>query len=535
MKKLFTIVFIIIANYAISQTVYSDYWDGVVYFKIKNSVNTEIPIYESNITNISTFDKFPEFKNLIETYSITKLYKPFKTQTPKIQRIYKIKFNDIEKIDLLIETLEKNEKIEYVEKNPIYKLFALPDDIANEQWYFDYIKAEEAWSIATGNSDIKIAIVDDANRYTHEDLADNVWHNPNEIADNQIDDDNNGYIDDVNGWDAADNDNDPAPPENLGLFGEMGFTHGTHCSGIAAGVTNNGIGIASISYNVSYIPVKCVEDGSFFPLGIQAAAEGFDYAIAAGADVISMSFGGPQAETFTTLETLIATAHDMGIVIVAAAGNDGDETINYPANFDNVIAVGATSENDSVASFSQRGDFIDVMAPGGQIYSTLAHSTPYDYQDGTSMACPLVAGICALMLSYDNSFTPEQITECLKNSCDNIDNLNPNLIGKIGAGRVNAYAALQCMQSSIGFNETQKETDWAIYPNPANTIITFKSLMPAKNISICNILGKKIFEQNLDNQYQQTINTQEFPEGIYIVNVLLDNYTIKSKKILISH
>ncbi|MCL4103839.1 UNVERIFIED_CONTAM: hypothetical protein GTU68_029156 [Idotea baltica] len=178
---------------------------------------------------------------------------------------------------------------------------------------------------------------------------------------------------------------------------------------------------------------------------LQAPYQGVQYVIATGADVINMSWGGPSYSA--TYQALFNLAYANGIVNVAAAGNSSTSAPMYPASYDHVISVGATDPSDAKASFSNFGATIDVMAPGSNIYSTLAGSnSSYGNLSGTSMASPLVAGLAGLMLSYDPTLDPDGLEDCLENTCDNINALNPNFIGSIGAGRINAREAMACLK-----------------------------------------------------------------------------------------
>ncbi|MBN2668557.1 MAG: S8 family peptidase [Bacteroidales bacterium] len=511
-----------------AQTVYNQFKDGVVYFKIENAAHLNLPTYHYTVPDLKLFENFPQLKNIIENCQVKHLYKPFKTQNESVQNIYKIEFSDFEKVDYIVNTLKTMKDVEFAEKSQLLKLFSTPNDPSiSNQWFLTNIQAYEAWDLAQGNANVKNAIVDDASRITHEDLAANVWHNPNEIPDNGIDDDNNGFIDDVNGWDAADTDNDPLPPSDLGWLGEQAYTHGTHCAGLAAGVTNNGIGIASVSYNVSYIPIKTVSDDSFFPIGIEAPAEGVDYAIAAGADIISMSFGGEDIASFGTLSTLIDAADDLGKICVAAAGNNGDgsdpfsteNAINYPAGLENVLAVAASDSDDKKTSFSQFGDWIDIMSPGASMYSTLAHSTPYDNMDGTSMACPLTAGALGLMKSYKPQATKQQLVDCLLNGADNVDTENTEYIGNIGHGRLNIYNSLVCLDQTVGVQILNNPDQFRIFPNPANASLTVSLNKKAEVVKILNITGQVVYQTKVSGLNLKQINLSAFKQGIYFVQI----------------
>ncbi len=345
----------------------------------------------------------------------------------------------------LIEDLMKLEGMIRVERVPRINTYYVPDDYdAFQQWYLDKIEAEDAWEIYqanSGTSEVHIAIVDDAVKLDHEDLNFNLWVNLDEIPNNGIDDDGNTYIDDVNGYDVANGDGDPNPPTTAT---NSYFHHGTHVAGIAAAVSNNNTGIASISgagsNKVKIIAVKTKLDSS--PGGsLEATFQGVEYAIAADADIINMSWGSNAYSH--TFQDLFITAHSLGITLVAASGNSGSSYYSYPASYLYVISVGATTPSDQKAGFSNYGYQIDVMAPGVDILSTLpVNDNSYGNLSGTSMASPLVAGLCGLMLSYNDTLTPHQIEILLEENCDNIDAQNSGYIGMIGAGRINAENVL---------------------------------------------------------------------------------------------
>jgi hypothetical protein len=396
----------------------------------------------SNLTELESLKAqgLPEYlQNLYQYFGVRSVEKAFKIQTERLQRYYKLTFTKYSLQRELLESLKNIPGIEHVEEIPIYQLFSRPDDIHPTQWGLSRINALGAWAQATGRKKVVVAIVDDAVRITHQDLKDIIYRNPNEIPDNGIDDDQNGYIDDVNGWDAGDNDNNPNPPARAA---DMVFSHGTHCAGIAGAATNNGKGIASIGHNISILPVKAA-DSTSSGTGITDGYPGVQYAIIAGADVISMSWGGGLASQ--AVQDLLNYAHSIGIVLVAAAGNNNQNQRFYPCAYNNVICVASTDFSDKKSEFSNYGTWVDVSAPGEYIYSTVAtHDSAYFYYDGTSMATPMVAGLCGLMKSYNPSLTPAQIESCLKSTADNIDALNPNFRGLLGAGRINASAALGC-------------------------------------------------------------------------------------------
>ncbi len=244
-----------------------------------------------------------------------------------------------------------------------------------------------------------VAVIDSGVNYSHPDLAANIWENPGEIANNGKDDDNNGYIDDVRGWDFVKKatgycalgedcntpDNDP-----------MDFDgHGSHVSGIIAAVADNNIGTKGVAPKSRIMPIRAsYSDGKSTYLKSSDIYDAIAYAIDNKADVINMSFAGPE---LNILSDILGVADEMGIVLVAAAGNNGKPYQQYPAALPCVIAVGAVDENNERAYFSNYGDWVDIAAPGTQILSLGGTRKSYEVRSGTSMATPYVAGIAALI------------------------------------------------------------------------------------------------------------------------------------------
>jgi len=328
-------------------------------------------------------------------------------------------------------------------------------DFSN-QWYLDNtgqtggtidadIDAPEAWDIVTGGPDIVIALIDSGVDYTHPDLADNMWINEDEIPDNSIDDDSNGYVDDVRGWDWYNDDNDPL--DDLG--------HGTSVTGIFGAVGNNNIGITGVCWNCKIMPLKYIGSVLGEPFNLEDLATAIEYAADNGANVISIS-----SESYvqnTNLKDAVDYAYGKGIVLVCPAGNGDTSDKTYPAGYENVIAVAGTDHNDSRMNYydyhyptwiiSNYGPWVDVAAPGQQIYTTTptyhvtlndyGFSQNYEYGTGTSASAPIVSGIAGLLLSKEPDLTPEQIKLLI---CNNVDPYDSGY--DLGSGRVNAYKAL---------------------------------------------------------------------------------------------
>ncbi len=391
-------------------------------------------------------------KNELEDISITET---FKLKFPRGENHYTIKLLDKSNIRIVIELLNKLDFIEYWEFAPIYYSFYLPNDPQIiQQWYHNNIKSETAWDLAKGSSNIKIAIIDDAILLNHEDLKNKIWTNVNEIPNNNLDDDNNGYIDDYKGYDVGNSDGNPNPPTNRNL---NHFNHGSHVAGIAAGETNNNKGISSIGFNTSIIPIKASKDNSN-GVSITNSLEGIEYSIIIGADIVNMSFGGGWPSK--TVEDLIDYGYSQNMIFVAAAGNDNSLRVNYPAGYKNVIAVASTDQSNKKSSFSSYGGFVDICAPGSTIFSCIAKDTNlYEFKSGTSMAAPIVSGVCALLKGLNPYLTNNEIINCIKQSALNIYPNNPSYQGLLGSGLIDAENALRCIKPIFAnFNSNYSES-----------------------------------------------------------------------------
>ena len=334
---------------------------------------------------------------------------------------------------------------------PFAALARTPNDPAyNQQWYLDTIHAPAAWDTQTGSKNVVVAVLDTGVDITHPDIASNIWVNPHEIPDNNKDDDSNGYIDDVNGWDFVE-DNNHVTPDDSG--NRIATSHGTLIAGTIAAEGNNGEGITGINWHASIMSVRMLDvDGT---ANSAIAADAVDYAVANGADIINLSFAGLNADT--VLRTAISRAYAAGVVVVAAMGNDSQDTdvvSVYPAclgttDHDWVIGVASSAEGDIASDFSNYGrNCTDITAPGENIYGLMYHNSATGYNllydggwNGTSMASPVIAGAAALLLSAFPDLTPDQVRNSLKLGVDPL-HLTLDQRGKYGSGRVNLAQAL---------------------------------------------------------------------------------------------
>ena len=345
-------------------------------------------------------------------------------------------------VERAMELLEGSPLVEYVEPNYLLSLDVIPNDPrVGELWGMNNtgqtggtpdadIDADMAWGVSTGSRNVLVGVIDTGFDYNHPDLAANVWTNPGEIAGNGIDDDGNGFIDDIHGWDFINNDNDP--------FDDNG--HGTHCSGTIGAVGDNGIGVAGVNWRVSIMGLKFLSAGGSG--STDDAVSAIDYAVMMGADLTSNSWGGGGYSQ--TMYDAIAAAGAIGQAFVAAAGNSGsnnDVSPHYPSNYTlpNVISVAATDHNDAKASFSSYGLVsVDLGAPGVDILSTLPGNS-YGLLSGTSMATPHVAGVTALIRAVSPGIPMAQLKTVLLNSADPIPSMNGITVS---GARLNAFFAI---------------------------------------------------------------------------------------------
>jgi subtilisin family serine protease len=313
------------------------------------------------------------------------------------------------------------------------------------------IDAPEAWDITTGapasGSPVVVGVVDTGVDYTHPDLAANMWRNPGEVAGDGIDNDADGYVDDVYGINAYANNGNPM--DDVG--------HGTHVAGTIAAVTNNGEGVAGVAWNAKVMALKFIgADGA----GSTAdAIECLNYAVTMrnrGVNIrlTSNSWGGGGFET--ALRDAIARSNSAGMLFVVAAGNGGDDGVSdnndvyasYPSNYDvaNVVAVAATDRNDQLAGFSNYGAAtVDLAAPGVDVASTKMGGG-YLYMSGTSMATPHVSGVAALAFAYKPTATVAEVRGALLGGVDKLSNLS----GKVASGgRLNALGTLRAIGNSL--------------------------------------------------------------------------------------
>ncbi len=438
MRKLAVFLSIVFTSYVgFAQTGAGDYVEGKIYIRLKSDINpkTGKPIGPDQVFDV---ENLPFQTKPSAVFGVTKMQRAFRENaSPKLNATMVMHFENNARVNELMKELEKDNYIELVERIPVNYSHVTPNDSQfPNQWYLEKIQASGAWGYFSTGSNIVIAIVDDALERFHADLNPNIWVNPGEIPNNAIDDDGNGYVDDINGWDVANNTGAVDPPTPAS-------NHGTHVGGISSAATNNGLGVASIGFSCKLMCVKATNQP---PPSISNGYDGVLYAANNGAHIINMSWGGPNASS--TAQNVIQYALDRGCILVASAGNSNSSNLSYPAAFPGVISVASTDANDLKSSFSNYGGWVKISAPGSSILSTLPGSQ-YGNLSGTSMASPMVAGLLGLMKSLNPTMPNADLINCLYSTADDINVSNPNFAGLLGAGRINALKAMECVAAGL--------------------------------------------------------------------------------------
>jgi subtilisin family serine protease len=460
-------------------------------------------------------------------------YKTMAKEEKSLYRSYVLKLGNKIDVEDAISRLKNNPNVEYAEPNYIMRVQAVPSDpyyLSMKSWGQPYgdlwglnkIRCEQAWDLFArddrpgyefAGEGVLVAVIDTGVDYAHGDLVPNMYINPGEIPGNNIDDDGNGYIDDVYGFDFVNS----VDANEDGDFNDSGdlqdgdpmddFGHGTHCAGTIAAAGNNNLGVIGVAPRAKIMALKGLDiHGSGAITGL---AQCIRYAVDNGADILSCSWGG--AGESQELRSIFDYAYSKGVVSVVSAGNDNcDAKMTNPANIPSVITIAASTQEDKKCAFSNYGIKIDVSAPGGGYYNeleggrsdiynilstmgdhtTLAFRYPelkiasgYYRLAGTSMACPHVAGLAALIKSRYPQDSPDVVRSRILMGSENMDNLNPELAGLMGLGRANAYNSL-VISPQPALKIISVETDNIMPGTSGSIIITLKNYwMDAGNVA----------------------------------------------------
>ncbi|MGB3606766.1 MAG: S8/S53 family peptidase [Psychroserpens sp.] len=385
------------------------------------------------------------------------------------------------------------------------------------------VDMDQAWDLTTGDSNLIVAILDSGIRMQHPEFAGRLWTNPNEAFDG-TDTDNNGLIDDNDGWDFANADNDPTDDHG----------HGSNVSGITVANGNNSVGYAGVNWQCKLMPIKILDNTnsgfySWWTAGIY-------YAVDNGAKIINMSVGGSGFSA--SMEDAINYAYDNNVSVFVSMMNFNNNSPYYPAAYANTIAVGATDPDDtrtapffwSPTSGSNYGNHIDLIAPGNYTYG-LSHTSNTNYNSywgGTSQAAPLVAGIASLMLALNPNLSVDEIRTILRDSADDQVGDSEDTPGWdqfYGAGRANAFSALQ---QTLSVND-YKLNELKIFPVPVKDELFISTELPIKQYKITNISGQRISFGNVTNN---TIDCSQLNQGLYFIELTTTNDVVTVKKII---
>ena len=385
-----------------------------------------------------------------------KLQKPVPAGLSSIYHLYLRHEADFE---VLLQTLSQHPAVEYVTPNHIFQVEWKPNDPEYpHQWGLQKIQMEKVWDYLHSHPDLSrqilIALIDTGVDYEHEDLQGSLWVNPGEDLNhngqvdstdfNGVDDDGNGFVDDIRGWDFVDApnypdngdyqypDNDPADEHG----------HGTAMAGILAAVTDNGIGVAGIVGGGSVMNLRAGTSRGL--LEEDDVAEAVVYAVQNGARIINMSFG--DVAITPLLRDVIRFAYRQGVLCVASAGNNSSSSYHYPSGLDETMSVGASNSFHQLASFSNYGNSLDIVAPGVKILTTLMGNR-YGNVSGTSAATPFVCATAALVWAKNPNLELESVKHILMSSADDLG--TPGWDEIFGAGHLNAWQALQVPDATV--------------------------------------------------------------------------------------
>jgi subtilisin family serine protease len=435
---------------------------------------------------------------------------------------------------------------------PYQALLTPNDSLYPSQSYLPLINAPAGWGKTTGSSNQVIAIIDTGFSLSHPDLAGRWWNNSGEIGPtasegpapnctsrglaldkscNNLDNDGDGYPSDWKGWDFVNSDNDPqAGSTNPGAAAAF---HATFVAGVAAATGNNGAGVAGINWGARIMPLQALgDDGSGFT---DTIANAINFAVNHGATVINLSLGSSFDDPYLHQKIDNAIAH--GVTVVAAAGNDGCSCMSFPANYPEVIGVGASDQNDNKASFSSYGPNLDLVAPGAtSICSTLwSQANPNGYGcggQGTSFASPLVAGTVALMQSLSPGISPSEITRLLSLSADKVAGMGgTNFISTFGYGRLDVGNAVAAAGNPLPFGQILSKRTLSLSATTVNTGPAMDSTCIGLPAATCTItaslgsttitLGSAVLDSNGNADFPWNAASQGLTSGTWSIKATM--------------
>jgi hypothetical protein len=447
----------------------------------------------------------------------------------EISGIYIFTLSDNSCLRSAIGALSGDPHIKYAEYYTIPEPCYTPNDpMFSLQWFLPHIQAPAAWDIIRGDTTRHsiIAIVDTGVDWDNPDITPNAWINAGEDLNgnntfdggdiNGIDDDGNDYIDDVIGWDFGSNDNDPS---------EDALLHGTSVASCASPATDNGIGTSGLGFSARIMCVKAADHNGNFVTPYQCMI----YASDNGAHVLNCSWATPQYSQAE--QDIINAVYDAGSLIIAAAAATSDTIAAYPCGYDHVMAVTTTDDQDHKAYFADYGSWVDVCAPGVNMW--VIAGSGYTYMTGTSFSTALASGLAGLVWANFPEFTNEEIELTIENGCDSIDHLNPYYAGMLGAGRINAFNCVNMTGIENAPEAPDKYVIISAYPNPFNAACRITvSDTNIELVEIYDITGRLV-ERLEVNGGEAVWNAADQTSGVYFARAGAGGYSRNIKIVLL--
>ncbi|PGA88676.1 S8 family peptidase [Bacillus toyonensis] len=509
----------------------------------KSSVKDSIMHSLEQNTNFTQNEVLVKFKKINNPENLKQLQNQFSFEvqnTFPLTQIQLIKFHTDINMKELIQTLNKSPNIEYAEPNYIVS----PASSSNDSYYNSLwglknigqniqgsvgspnidINVEEAWTKTEGSSNITIGIIDTGIDINHPDLKNNIWKNPDEIPGDGIDNDNNGYIDDIYGWDFVNNNNS--------VYDGTGDSHGTHVAGTIAAAKNNTIGVVGVAPQVKVMSLKFLGTNGGT---ISNAIKAIEYAKNKGVKITNNSWGGGGFS-----QALYDAIQQSNSLFIAAAGNNGnntDQTPMYPAayNLSNILSVASITNKGSLSSFSNYAKTsVDVAAPGTDILSTLPNNS-YGFYSGTSMATPHASGVAALIQSAYPSYSPTEIKNKIMNNTSPLSTLTNKVLT---GGLINAGKTLQTYQP-ISY-EAEPNNDIASanslpFNTPLNGSLNQNDAQDIFKLDVPSKMDLSISVQNKNNIGLSWILVRASSPSVYVSypstsnnNILASTYTAET-------
>ena len=470
----------------------------------------------------------------VESFYKGVLRKPNLART--LEKIYIFTLSNTAGFSTAITALNNSPDIKYAEPLTIPELHYEPNDpYLFQQWYFPHTQTLEAWDVVRGDTTRHsiIAIIDTGVDWVHDDLQPNIWVNDLEDINgdgvfdpgdnNYIDDDSNGYIDDVVGWDFGDNDNDPS---------EDALLHGSAVASVASEATDNDMLGAGIGFSARLMCVKGANSSGGFPIEVW---QGVIYAADNGAQIINCSWGTTFYNQYE--QDIINAVWAEDALVIASAGANGD-TPMYPAAYDHVMAVTATDQDDHKPYFAGYGTWVDISAPGVNIL--VISGDDYEYHNGTSYSTAMVSGLAALVRAWYPDYSNDETENLIKDSAYPIDHLNPGYEGMLGAGRINAYNCFEMTDIDHRSNVLPLSTYLRIFPNPFNPISKIEYGFSETSyiiLSIYNLLGQQVatIYEGIQQAGEHCVvwDASAFPSGVYFARLETEGHSKNIKMVLL--